>query len=114
MNNNKMIIIGEKESFITIVLVKKVQETGAECSFVPWKIDQISKNLDGVSLITLFMKEEELPGEDVIHFLTDVMEERDIQLMIIGEAYDVDCMCDRFPRDLIYQTFKRPDRKSVV
>ena len=60
MNNNKMIIIGEKESFITIVLVKKVQEAGAECSFVPWKIDQISKNLDGVSLITLFMKEEKI------------------------------------------------------
>ena len=98
MNNNKMIIIGEKESFITIVLVKKVQETGAECSFVPWKIDQISKNLDGVSLITLFMKDEELPGEDVIHFLTDTLEERNIQMMIVGEAYDVDCMCDRFPK----------------
>ena len=34
MSDNRMIIIGEKESFIARVLIKKVSESGSRCDFV--------------------------------------------------------------------------------
>ena len=34
MDNNRMIVTGEKESFIVRVLGKKAKDAGAECEFV--------------------------------------------------------------------------------
>ena len=108
MYENKMILISDKEAFIARVLIKKVQDLGIECDFVPWTIDRISKNLEDVSLITLFMEDGERPEDNLIHFLNDSMQERNLQMIIIGEKSDVQYMSDRLPKELVYQTFVRP------
>jgi hypothetical protein len=36
MSDNKVIFIGEKESFIARSLINKVNANGVECHFVPW------------------------------------------------------------------------------
>ena len=108
MPNNKMIVIGEKESFIVRVLISKVSAIGAECSFVPGTVNDISAALDGVSLITLFMDDGERPGEDILHFLTDKLEENSLQMILVGEHQDIQFVCDHVPGDLIYATFSRP------
>jgi CheY-like chemotaxis protein len=108
MAENKMIFVGEKELFISRVLVKKVQDAGGECSFVPWTIDDINKNIEGVTLITLFMDDAELPEENVLHFIIDLLEEKGLQMIIIGEQNDVQTVLSRVPNDLVYRTFSRP------
>ncbi|MCR5398693.1 MAG: response regulator [Lachnospiraceae bacterium] len=108
MAENKMIFVGEKELFISRVLVKKVQDAGGECSFVPWTIDDINKNIEGVTLITLFMDDAELPEETVLHFIIDLLEEKGLQMIIIGEQNDVQTVLSRVPNDLVYRTFSRP------
>lgn len=108
MEKDKMIVIGEKESFIPRVLINKVSATGAECSFVHWTVNDISAALEGVGLITLYMEDGERPGEDFLHYLTDTMEERSLQMILVGESQDIHFVCDHIPGDLIYATFSRP------
>ena len=73
MSNGRMIVIGEKESFIVRVLISKAQDAGVGCEFVPCVIDDIAKKIEGTSLITLYMDDDSMPQEDILHFLTDKM-----------------------------------------
>lgn len=111
--SNKMIVIGEKETFIVRVLVKKAKDAGADCEFVPWTINSINTHLENMPLIVLFMDDNSKPSEEVLHFLQDNMREKDIQMMIIGEAADVQYVCDHFPNELINATFYRPVDNEV-
>jgi CheY-like chemotaxis protein len=61
-----------------------------------------------MSLIILYMDDGVLTHEDVLHFLVDNMEEKNIQMMLVGEQQDVAYVCDHVPGDLIYHTFNRP------
>ncbi len=108
MSKHKMILVGEKESFIARILIKKIRDLQIDCSFVPCTVNDISENLEGVSLVALFMDDGERPKDKVIIYLTDIMKEKNLQLILVGEQYDIQCMVDRFPGDLIYKTFIRP------
>ena len=108
MPKSKMIVIGEKESFIARVLISKVSAAGVDCCFVPWNVDNVSASLNGVSLITLYMDAGERPGEDILHFLTDKLEESSLQMIIVGEQDDIPFIYDHVPGELIYKTFSRP------
>ena len=108
MTNHKMIVIGEKEYFIVRVLIKKIRDLQIDCSFVPCTVNDISENLSGVSLIALFMEDGELPKDRVIIYLNDIMKEKNLQMLLVGEKNDVQHLERRFSGDLIYKTFIRP------
>ena len=113
MAYNKMLFIGEKESFITRVLIKKAVEAGGECSFVPWNVNEISKQITDAVLILLFMEEGGRPGSDVMHYLMDTMFEKDLRMILVGEQNDLHDMLDAIPPELIYRTFPRPVDNAV-
>lgn len=108
MSGKRMIVIGEKESFIAMVFIRKVKEAGINCDFIQWNIDDINSAMEDVSLITLYMEEDERPHEDLLHYLTDVMEEKNILMIVAGEGRDVQYVCSHMPEDLIYRAFPRP------
>ncbi len=108
MADKRMILIGEKESFIPRVLIKKVQDAGVESNFVPWNINDINANIDDVSLITLFVDDGEEPKEEVLHYLVDTMMEKGLQMIYVGDQNDMRYVSERVPDDLIYKTFSRP------
>lgn len=108
MNQNKMIFTGEKESFISRVLIKKVNDTGIDCSFVTWSVDEINKAIEGTSLITLYIDDKADPGEEVLHFLADIMDEKGLQMILVGEHHDVEKVRNHIPAELIYKSFSRP------
>jgi CheY-like chemotaxis protein len=110
-----MIVIGEKESFIVRVLISKAKDAGLNCEYVPCTINAIDKKLEGVALVTLFMDEDSLPPEDVIHFLTDKMDEMGLQMIIIGEQRDIQRIGGHIPEELIFTVFSRPvDNEKYV
>ena len=103
-----MLFIGEKEAFIVRVLINKAKEAGAECEFVRWEIDEINTRIGDVSLVVLFMEDGERPQESILHFLIEHMQEKNLQIVLIGEQYDVDILRNQIPRELIYEFFCRP------
>ena len=108
MSGKRMIVVGEKESFIAMVLIRKTKEAGADCKFVPWTVNDINENIADADLLTLYMDDDERPHEDVLHFLIDKMEERGLQMIVAGEQKDIDYICGRMSKELIYKTFPRP------
>ena len=108
MAYNRMLFIGEKESFITRVLIKKAVEAGGDCSFVPWNVNDVSKQIGDASLILLFLEEGGRPGSDLMHYLRETMFEKDLQMILVGEQIDLNDMMDDIPSELIYKTFPRP------
>lgn len=108
MADNRMIVIGEKESFIVRVLIGKAHDAGIDCEYVPFVVNEIAKKLEGTSLITLYMEEDSLPPEEIIHFLNDKMDEKSMQMVIIGEQRDIQKIGDHIPENLIYSVFSRP------
>lgn len=108
MAENRMIVIGEKESFIVRVLIGKAKDAGLDCEYVPFVVNDIAKKLEGTSLITLYMDEDSLPPEDVLHYLTDKMQELGLLMIIIGEQRDLIRIGEHIPEELIYTVFSRP------
>lgn len=104
-----MILTGEKESFIVRVLLKKLKDAKVECSFVPFDVNSINPAVDdNTSLVVLFMEDGYQPPKDVLHYLKDLLEEKDIRMMVIGDQTDVAFVTDNMPGDLICSTFFRP------
>ncbi len=108
MADNRMIVIGEKESFIVRVLISKAQDAGVDGTYVPFVVDEIDKRLEGTALITLYLEEDALPSDEILHFLNDKMNEKALQMIIIGEQRDIQRIGDMIPEDLIYTVFSRP------
>ena len=103
-----MIILGEKESFISRVLVSKVTEAGVRCDFIPFTINNINANIGQTSLVTLFVPGDDRPPADTLHFLSEKMEDKGLQMIVAGDQLNVQYICDNFPNDLIFKTFVRP------
>lgn len=108
MATKRMIIIGEKESFIIRTLIKKAQDAEVECKFVPWKINDVNAAWEDVPLIALYMEDNSRPSSELLHFLSDNIEQHGKQLMVIGDHLDAGYVCDNMPSDLIYARFDRP------
>ncbi len=109
MNRSNLILTGEKESFIVRVLLKKLKDAKVECSFVPFDINSINPAVDdNTSLVVLFMEDGYQPPKDVLHYLKDILEEKDIRMTVLGDHNDVAYVTDNMPGDLICSTFYRP------
>ena len=108
MTGKRVMLIGEKETFLIRALVKKSQSAGVESVYVPFAINDINSNWENTGLITMYMDDGCRPPEDVLHFLNDKMGETGMQMIIIGEKPDVQYVVDNTPNDLIYKTFARP------
>ncbi len=113
MSDNKVIVISATESFIPRVLVNKINETGVGCGFAPCTIEGINDNLDSAVLMVLFMEEDEIPDERIIHFLSDTVEEKSVQLILVGEQADIQQVCSRLQPDAVYRSFTRPVDNKV-
>ena len=105
---NRMLFVGEKESFIARVLIKKVADAGIDCEFVAGSINAINEAWGSATLLTLYIDEGTRPKEDLLHFLIDTLEEKGFKLILVGEQEDLNYVCDHLPGELIYKEFVRP------
>ncbi len=110
---NKVMITGEKESFILKVFLKKMTDAGIDCLFVPWKVTDINKTWAGTSLVTLFIEEGKSPGDDVLHFLSDKMKEKGSRMIVIGSPSDISYVSEKVPELYIMKALERPADSDV-
>jgi len=108
MASNRTIVISGKESFLVRVLLNKMRSAEIESAFVPYKINDINAGLKEGTLVILFLDDGEKPAEDVLHFLSDTMDEKGMQIMILGEQDDIQKAAAFIHKELIYKTFQRP------
>lgn len=115
MSDNRIMVIGEKETFLVRVLVKKILDAGIDSFFCPWSVDEINSKWDGVGLVTVFMGDGDKISEKVVHFLRDKMAETGALMIPIGDKEDIVYIWDRIPADMLYKSFTRPiDNEEYV
>ena len=108
MLKGHIIITAKKETFLIMALVKKLQEHGTECKFVPWTVDDINRNWNGTSLIALYMDDDTMEHMNTLHFLMDKMSDEDMKMIAIGEHEQIRELTEQVPKELLYKTFLRP------
>ena len=108
MGQNKILIIGEKESFIIRVLLKKLADADIDAVFVTPSLNKINEQWDDISLITFYMEKDERLEDEIRTFLVDKMEDDDKRLILIGEPTDTEIVAHGIPSILIYSILPRP------
>ncbi len=115
MSDNKIMVIGEKETFLVRVILKKLRDAGNECVFIDWNVDNINKAWSGTALVTVYMEEDRNPPMNELHFLVDRMGEDNVQMIPIGEKQEISYIQSNVPSDMIYKAFIRPmDNEEFV
>ena len=107
MEQNKILIIGSKESFIIRVLLKKLADADIDAKFVTPKLDLIHDLWDETALVT-YMEPDDRLEDDVRTFLVDRMEDDDKQIILIGDPVDANEVAASIPSQLIYKILPRP------
>ena len=108
MSDNKIMVIGVKETFLIRVLIKKLNDAGFNAEFVPENVSAINAKWSEATLITYY--NDALGGfrDDVVRFLSDKMMDDEKQLIAIGEDEYLPKIIDNIPSNNIYKTFTRP------
>ncbi|MCR4604977.1 MAG: response regulator [Eubacterium sp.] len=104
----KVMLTSESESFLTRVIVKRLNDAGIKCEFVNWHMKSIVKAWDNYTHVTLFMDEGSHPTAEVLHFLDDVLMSKSLKMTVIGEESDVKYIREHIMGDVIYREFLRP------
>ena len=108
MEQNKILIIGSKESFIIRVLLKKLADADIDAKFVTPKLDLIHDLWDETALVTFYMEPDDRLEDDIRTFLVDKMEDDDKQIILIGDPVDANEVAASIPSQLIYKILSRP------
>ena len=108
MESRKIMLIGEKESFLIRVLMKKITEAGFEPFFAVPKVNAIAAGLEKADLVTYYLDNAEKVKPDIMHYLGDRLSETGKRMILIGEKNDAEETMRYIAGDLILATFIRP------
>ncbi len=108
MGQDKILILGSKESFIIRVLLKKLADAGIDAEFTTLSVEKINDYWEDISLVTFYMEQDERLDDEIRTFLVDKMEDDDKQIILIGEPNDTDDVAKGIPSDLIFEILPRP------
>lgn len=108
MGQDKILILGSKESFIIRVLLKKLADAGIDAEFTTLSVEKINDYWEDISLVTFYMEQDERLDDEIRTFLVDKMEDDDKQIILIGEPNDTDDVAKGIPSELIFEILPRP------
>ena len=108
MTQSNILIIGEKESFIIRVLMKKLDDAHIQSVFSGASIDSVNEQMSSATLVTLYLEPQEMPSNEILTYLSDHLRQDDKEIILIGEPSDTDAVQKVIPQSLVYKVFKRP------
>lgn len=106
--DNKILIIGAKETFIIKVLMGKLKDASIEAFFASTKVNEINQRWNDCALVVYYMEAGERIDGEVATFLKDKLSDNNKQMAIIGDVTDTKDVVDNFPPHIIYKVFARP------
>ncbi|MCR4843256.1 MAG: response regulator [Eubacterium sp.] len=103
-----VMIMGEKETFLIRVLMKKIQDAGMETTYVQSKGDSIGNEIMMVDFVVYYMEANEKLDTEFLRLLSEQLATLMKQIIIIGEKTDID-FCRRYLKDsVILDSIPRP------
>ena len=108
MDKCKVMIIGQKETFIIKVLLGKLENAHIQSGFVTSDINAIDAAWNDYDSITFYMEKGESLGEDIARYLQDKLTDDTKELILIGDTAEIKTFTTHIPNSLIYKTLARP------
>ncbi len=105
---NKILFVGEKETFVIRVLMKKINAPMTEVEFVKCDAVTLEAAMTGDYLIVLYIDDDTKLGDDVVHLLEDHMREEVGGIIVIGEPAHINSIKRHMSEGFIYKEFTRP------
>lgn len=104
----KVVIIGAAESFLASSLIKKLESSDISSIFVKAEIKEIEAHLEETEMVILFMSDELDAMPETIVYLKDIICDRDIGLIVIGDDGQHDSVRKLLPEQSVMEWFQRP------
>ena len=103
-----ILVVSAKESFLAKSLVSKIQANGSAVFYSHGEIKDINREREHVELIILFLSEELEEMSDTMVYLKDMASDRNLKIIVIGDAPQYEEAVRTIPEHLILEWFKRP------
>ena len=104
----KTVIVSVTDSFLAKSLITKFEGVGISSVFSHADVKEISVFADVMELVILFMSEELEEMPEPLVYLKDMIREKDIGLILIGDEPQYEAVRKIIPEQDITQWFKRP------
>lgn len=101
-------IVSATESFLAKSLKTKFEAGGIKTGFFHANIKEIEEALDETELIILYMSDEMDENTDTLVYLKDVINDRDLGLILIGEMDQYNAVRKYIPEQDILECYMRP------
>ena len=104
----KVVIVSMTDSFLAKSLVTKLERVNIKAEFAHAEIKEIENFAQSMELVVLFLSEEFEATPEVLVYLKDIIQDRDIGLLMIGEDEFFDSAKKSIPEQLVTERFPRP------
>ena len=104
----RLMIVGEKESFLIRALGKKLKESGIESFYCAPDIDKLDKNWGNKCITAYYLNDNEHVPGNVLHYLKEHLTESGEQIIFIGDRNDTDELKKQMNTVLIRECYPRP------
>ncbi len=104
----KVVVISAKDSFLAKSLMTNLEKINIKTVFAHADIKEIAGCADGAELMILFMSEELGETPDVLVFLKDIIQNKELGLILIGEQSHYELVKKMIPEQAVTEWFKRP------
>ena len=114
MSMSRVLFITEKMSFMTDAITTRLHENGVDVTEVGCDVTEISHVEDPPPLFILYLQDYENPLTDVLGYLRDLIEEKELKVFVIATQDEYDNVMSSFPLQYITETFIRPVDLDVM
>lgn len=108
IENEELMLIGSKESFLIRALEKKLSESGIKMFFVSMEIDSINSMWERAAITAFYLDQDTYQKPEVFQFVNDKLMETDKKTILIGEKTDIDAAMKFLSEPVVAQSFLRP------
>ncbi|MDD6550951.1 MAG: response regulator [Lachnospiraceae bacterium] len=103
----KIILASDVKGFMVNSIISELESDGVEVVTVPVGVTVISRHLKESGIILLYLDGTD-PGDDVLTFLRDSINEKNISLTVVGRGDDITGVEKVIPGSILSGVFERP------
>ena len=107
-NVGKVLVISAKDSFLALSIMRKMDEMNIKSAFAHTDIKEIADCANDADLLILFLSEELEETPDVLIYLKDLAQDKELGLILVGEPAQYELATKMIPEQIVTEWFKRP------
>ncbi len=103
----RIILASDVKGFMVNSIISELESNGVEVITVPVGVTSINRHLNDTSIVLLYIDGTD-PGDDVLTFLRDAINEKDLSLTVVGRGDDITTVEKVIPEAVLSGVFERP------